>query len=328
MSVRQDALWQEVGARRELDVVGLGESSCDIVCVSDEAPDFGGKQELSDYSTHSGGQVATAVLACARLGLQTGLIGSVGDDPEAEVALGSLREAGVDLTGVSVVAGARTRQAVILVDSRSGERAVLAHRDPRLALRSDQLDRKWIRRARALHLDATDPDLSCWAGEVARAEGIPVMLDADRSWPQHERLLAVTDFPVVSRRLAEEWGGTGLVRDGLRALMSHGARLSVVTLGELGALAGAGERIWQSPSFRVPVADLTGAGDGFHGGFLWALLEGCDAAQVLRVANAVGALNCQALGAQGGLPTRPELERFLSARSPETWRDPDAQVGR
>ncbi len=327
MSASETALWP-AGDTRELDVLGVGESSCDTLCITDEPPDFGGKQELAAYAVCAGGQVATAVLACAKLGLRAGLIGSVGDDPQAEVALAALREHGVDLAGVKVVPGAPTRQAVILVDRASGERAVLGHRDPRLSLSASELNRDLMRRARALHLDTTDPELSVWAAQVARSEGIPVMLDADRRWPNADKLLATVDFPVVSRRLAEELGGTGSVRDGLRSLGCHGARLAVVTLGNLGALAGAGERIWQSPGFRVPVADLTGAGDGFRGGFLWALLEGFDPAQVLRVANAVGALNCQALGAQGGLPNRSELESFLRSHSPESWRDPGARVGR
>jgi len=328
MNAKQDALWPSPLPERELDVVGLGESSVDTVCITDLLPEFGDKQSLSAIATLPGGTVATALLACARLGLRAGLVGTVGDDPGAEIALGPMREAGVDLTGVSAVRGAPTRSAVVLVSRESGERAVLGHRDPRLILKPSQLDRALIRRARSLLLDATDPELSAWAGQVAREEGIPVVLDADQRWPRPEALLQVVDFPVVSRRLAEEWGGTGSVRDGLQFLMSHGSRLAVATLGELGALAAAGDRTFQSPGFRVKVADLTGAGDGFHGGFLRALSLGLSIDEALRTANAVGALNCQALGAQGGLPTRTELSSFLRTHSPEPWRDPDAQVGR
>jgi sulfofructose kinase len=324
----REALWPNTLPERELDVVGIGESSVDTVCLTDAAPEFGDKQALVSIGAQPGGQVATAVLACARLGLRAGLIGSVGDDAGADIALAPLRRAGVDLRGVRVVDGAPTRRAVVLVSHETGERAVLGHRDSRLVLKPEQLDRAWIERARVLHLDASDPELSAWAAGVAREQGIPVVLDADQRWPRPEQLLSRVDFPVVSRRLAEELGGTGSVRDGLRFLIGHGSRLAVATLGELGALAGAGDRVYASPGFRVKVLDETGAGDGFHGGFLAALLTGLKVEEALRVANAVGALNCRALGAQGGLPTQTELQSFLRAHSPEPWRDPDAQVGR
>ena len=329
MSAGDEALWPARLPERPLGVVGLGESSVDTVCILGEAPEFGDKQSVSSITTQPGGSVATALLACARLGLSAGLLGTVGGDAAAEIALAPLREAGIDLSAVRAVPGVPTRRAVVLVSRESGERAVLGHRDPRLTPKPADLDRAAIRRARSLLLDASDPELSAWAAQVAREQGIPVVLDADQPWPRPELLLAQVDFPVVSRRLAEEFGGTGSVRDGLRFLLGHGSRLAVATLGELGALAASGERTFQSPGFRVKVRDLTGAGDGFHGGFLWALSTGISVDEALRVANAVGALNCQALGAQGGLPIHSELHSFLRAHSPDSWRDPDSQtVGR
>ena len=67
----------------------------------------------------------------------------------------------------------------------------------------------------------------------------------------------------------------------------------------------------ESPAFRMEARDTTGAGDAFHGAFVFGLLEGLDAAGVLRTANAAAAMNCRALGAQAGLPDRSELEAFL-----------------
>jgi sugar/nucleoside kinase (ribokinase family) len=139
-----------------------------------------------------------------------------------------------------------------------------------------------------------------------------VVLDADRLWPDAERLLAVTDFPVVSRGFAEEFGGTGDPADGLIELAGLGARLAVATCGPEGAIARGGDETLTSPAFEIEAADTTGAGDAFHAGFIWALLQGFDPVRVLRVANAVAGLSCTALGAQEGLPRREELEAFLA----------------
>jgi len=106
--------------------------------------------------------------------------------------------------------------------------------------------------------------------------------------------------------------------------MSYGARLAVVTLGEVGALARLGEREIESPAYCVPVLDTTGAGDVFHAAFVWALLEGMDAESCLRAANAAAGMNCRAVGAQGGLASRAELEAFLRSEAPTPWREPAA----
>ena len=88
----------------------------------------------------------------------------------------------------------------------------------------------------AKHLASADPFIAYrFARDVlrtARAAGIPVVLDAESTWEGAEVLLDLVDFPIVSRQFAEEWGETGSVRDGLRALASRGPRLAVVTLGE------------------------------------------------------------------------------------------------
>lgn len=316
-----EPLWCERGGQRSVDVLGIGEISFDHVAAVDGLPRFAGKLPALDYATRAGGQVASALHACARLGLRTTLVSSVGDDEPGDAALEPLRAAGVDVAGVRRVAGARTQTAWILVDRATGERAVIFYRDPRLALDPAALRRGTIERARALHLDATDPELALCAANVAREVEIPVVLDADGYRPELDPILCRVDFPIVSREFAETYSQGG-PRETLARLCAEGARLAVVTLGAIGALARSGERQFESPGFRVDVRDTTGAGDAFHGAFVWALLEGLDAERSLRVANAAGALCCGAPGAQGGHPTRAELDAFLRAHEPVAWSGP------
>jgi len=148
-----DALWPEPSTPRELDLVGLGQSSIDHVALVDGLPEFATKEPLLAYARLPGGQIATALLAAARLGLRGAFLGSVGDDEASLAVLAPLRRAGVDVSGVRVRAGTPTQLAIILVDRESGERTVLWYRDPRLRLRSGELRRDEITRARALHLD-------------------------------------------------------------------------------------------------------------------------------------------------------------------------------
>lgn len=303
----------------ELDVVGLGEISLDQVCVLDRVSSLraSDKLPLQSLERRPGGAVATAVLGCAHLGLRSGLIGATGKDEAGRLSLAPLSAAGVDLSGVREVADAATREAVILVDRPTGDRSVLFHRDRRLSLEAGSLGREEVLRARALLLDTSDPEAAIWAAGIARSAGIPVLLDADSAWPEPETLLSRVDFPVVSQRLAEEFGGTGKVRDGLRALSAQGATLAVATLGERGTLALSGTEWIESAGFAIEPVDTTGAGDAFRAGFIWGVLAGKSAVEVLEVANAAGALNCRALGAQAGLPAAAEVEALVRQRPPK-----------
>jgi sulfofructose kinase len=93
----------------------------------------------------------------------------------------------------------------------------------------------------------------------------------------------------------------------------YGAAVVCVTLGNRGCLARVAGREIRTPAFSVPCVDTTGAGDAFRGGFAAGCLE-CragDIEDVLAYANAVAALNCRALGARGGMPTKAEVEALL-----------------
>lgn len=317
-------LWREADRPRALDVFAIGQNSLDRICVVGTAPATGGKQAVEAMLDLPGGQVATAALACARLGLRTAYAGAVGADPHGETVLEPLRKAGVDVSAVKRVPGARTQLAVIHVDAQAGERTVLWHRDPLLRLHPADLSRASIESARALHLDAGDPEAASWAADVAREAGVAVFLDADTPAPGVLELLARVDFPIVSREFAESSSQAGSARAALAELPGDGPL--VVTLGGRGAIARWGDRIIESPGFGIEPRDTTGAGDAFHGAFIWALLEGWDADTVLRAANAAAALNCRALGAQAGLPTRNELESFLKENKPTSWGDEESDA--
>jgi sulfofructose kinase len=211
--------------------------------------------------------------------------------------------------------GAASQLALIVVDDRTGERTVIWHRDPRLALPLARLCRADVERGRALHLDAGDPEVAVWAAGVARAAGIPVFADVDTVAPGVDDVLRAVDFPIVSQHFAEARFGPD-VREALRGLAALGARYPVVTLGDRGAEGGVGASHRESPAFDVPVKDTTGAGDVFHGAFLAAVLGGAGAPAALRFANAAAAMNCRAIGAQGGLPSRAELDGFLETARP------------
>ena len=137
----KDPLWSEWRGTHRVDVVGLGQSAIDQVAVVEGPPEFTGKKRIVDLTQLPGGQIATGVLACTRLGLSAALVSAVGDDAASRIVLEPLRVAGVDLAGVRVVPGADSQLSVIVVDRESGERTVLWHRDSRLSVRVREVRR-------------------------------------------------------------------------------------------------------------------------------------------------------------------------------------------
>lgn len=277
-------------------------------------PPIGRKARLASERTLPGGQVATALLAATRLGLRCALAGAVGDDDAADAALAPLRRAGVDLSRVETIRGARTRQAWVLVESTSGERTVLEQRDPALRLPAAGAAPAWPS-ARAVLVDLEHPAASQQAAEAARSAGVPVLLDADRPSPEALELLRRVDFPIVSEGFADEFSSDVSLEARLAALAraaDPAVRMVVVTCGAAGSVARIGERLVRTPAPRVAAVDTTGAGDVFRGAFAWGLLRGLDPEQVLRVANTAAALGCRGAGAQGALPDAAAVEASLA----------------
>lgn len=303
------------GARR-YDVAGLGQNSIDLVVGLQHFPRNNSKQPIDDLSWMPGGQVASALVGCARLGWRTRYIGRFGDDEPGRIGRRSLEEEGVDVSSAEIVAGARSRTAVILVDHHTGSRTVLWDRDPRLALPATAVPAGAVTDSRVLLVDCDDVDAATAAARLAREAGVVTVIDVEAVLPGLDQLLPLIDVVIASEGLPEALTG---IADAGRALAemrrSLGAALACVTLGSGGSLALCGDHEVRTPAFDVTCVDSTGAGDAFRAGFIAGLLRwgAQDAAVLLRHANAVAALSCRSPGARRGLPTPAEVETLLSA---------------
>ena len=296
------------------DVVGLGLNATDVAIEVPYFPAFNSKLEIAGASWQGGGQVATALTVCQRLGLRTKYIGSVGDDPFGVFQLETLRREGMDLSDTRVVAGCPNQAAYILIDQASGERTILWKRDPRLAIRPEELRPEMITGARLLHVDGHDTAAAAQAARWARQAGIPVTLDVDNIYPGLDSLLEQTDYIISSEEFPARYTGKeDLFAALLEIRQRHPrARLVAATLGADGVLSLDGARFVYLPAFDVCARDTTGAGDVFHGAFCYALLQGWAMERALDFSNAMAGLNCEAVGARGGIATRAQAEELMA----------------
>jgi sulfofructose kinase len=294
-----------------VDLVGVGLNATDTVIPLATHPEQGSKVEYQTATILPGGQVASTVVACQQWGLQTRYVGKLGNDDAASLHRREFTRAGVEARLITVAEGS-SPQSIILVNP-SGERTVLCQRDPRLVLTPGDLNRDWIVNARALHVDGFDTAAATIAAQWAREAGIPVIADLDELYPGVEILLENIDYLIVSRdfpcRLMHE---TSLETALRRMQQRYGSRLTAATLGEEGVLAWDGRQLHHAAAYHVPVVDTTGAGDIFHAGFIYGLLQGWPLPRQLDFACAAAALNCTATGARGGIQSVARIEDLIA----------------
>lgn len=301
---------------KAFDAIGFGLNAVDHLIVVPQYPAFDTKTRFLEHRQSPGGQTATAMVALKRLGLNTAYAGKFGSDVEGRFGLQSIEESGVNTDFVEVVEGARNQVAFIVIDSRSGERTIIWNRDERLAYSSEDAPIAFASRGRVLHLDAHDPHACVRMAQAARAGGVIVSADIDNIYEGQLELLPLIDILITSRDYPHRMFG---IRDERASLVEMKARFgsSVVgmTMGARGALLYLEGQFIDSPAYQVPggCRDTTGAGDAFHAGFIYGLLKGEDVETCLLLANATAALKCRELGARTALPTREELESFLTS---------------
>ncbi|MDE3154779.1 MAG: carbohydrate kinase family protein [Acidobacteriota bacterium] len=302
-------------AARPFDVVGFGLNSVDLFAVVAEFPTNSSKQRLQRFARLPGGPTATTLVGCTRLGWRTRYIGSFGGDEHGRLVRRALAEAGVDLAGCRVVANAANQFAVILVDGSSGERTVLWDRDPALELDPADLPQDLLTSGRTLLVDGHEAVASARAAALARAAGIPTVIDIERVRPGTLDLLRDIDVVIAAEEFPGELTGLDGAGAALQALYAEfRPAVACVTLGREGSLAICQGHEIRTPAFHLPCVDTTGAGDAFRAGFLaaWLAEPDADLDRVLLAANAVAGLNCRRLGAWDALPRPDELAALLS----------------
>lgn len=291
---------------KPFDVVGFGLNSVDYVYVLPEYPSPDSKTGIVQHGRFPGGQIATALTFLARMGLNTKYIGKVGGDDAGRVSLHSFEGESIDISSVLVEQGIQNPFSVILIDQRNGERTVLCHRDARSDFRESELNEEGVCSGRILHLDGYDAS-ALSAAVYCQKRQIPVCADLDAVVPHCRSLLENIDFLIVSANFASEFTGIPHPEASFKALRQRFKGFLAMTLGTRGAAAWVGDQCVYFPGLNINAVDTTGAGDIFHGAFIFGLLQNWPLAKVMRFANTAAGLSCQHLGARAGIRPLAEI---------------------
>lgn len=300
-----------------MDCFFLGGSSVDTILEVPRMPVTDEKLLAKVAGVQGGGLVANAACAAARLGLITGWAGVLGDDAGGEMVLRDMQQHGVDTRWAEILPGTVSDFCIILLDP-SRERTILVcnttsnipNLRPELLERLAAARMAYLIPQRAAYFEKLHAAVQTGGGKIV------VDLEASQALPREEAEYCLRRSQVVFCNTAalSAFSGQEQMAQGARMLLDMGVEVVAVTMGSRGAAAfRAGEEAF-APSFPVPVADTTGAGDCFHGAFLVGLLNGWPLEQGLIFSNAAAALSVQKVGARGSLPTRADVRVFLADR--------------
>lgn len=297
------------------DVAGLGCACLDFLGIVPHLPDRDDQVWMSDSTQQGGGMVSTALVTLSRLGVPTAFAGKIGNDMAGRVVREEFDLYGVDSAHLIMAPGAATPVSMILVDESTGQRTIMAGGSS-VEMSPSEVPVGVVASAKYLLLDTTTRQAALAAAGIARDAGVPVVLDADSlSRPQDiGDLLRATDYLIASQVFAEALTGLTSPSEAVEALADYGSSVTVVTLGEAGSLTLAGGRSFHTPAFPVDVVDTTGAGDVYHGAFIFGLLQKWGLKMIAGFASAVAALSCTRLGGRQGIPTLDEAKSFLRDR--------------
>lgn len=307
---------------KRFDVIGVENLIMDLALQINRLPTTNGMAWLKDFCWQSGGNASSAIVALSRLGASCGMIGTVGDDAFGIFCREDMQRHGVDISHIKVVPGSTTF-CICLAEAETHGRSFLGMMGTSASMTAAEVDESYISSARAIHLSCIPSPAVQYAVKFARSHDVLVSLDAgSASFPGAIDLAKEVDILIMSEDFYNSMFDTEDYCSNLRSLLHGNPKIAIVTLGSKGCAGADASGIFTLPAFsslEYEIVDTTGAGDVFHGGFLYAYLHRYRIApwyytveDCARFASAVSYINCTTLGGRTGIPTLAMVDHFLA----------------
>lgn len=290
-------------------VAGVGHNCLDRLCTVEAYPPENGSTHITAMQTQGGGAVATALVACARLGVAAAMVGYLGADDTGGEIIGLLQRDGVNTDAVTRLPGRRSSVSYVMVNPANASRTKFPYPDALPAIQWDAAQRRVVENARVLHLDGTQYENALAAAQIAKKAGVTVSLDGCSMQQDNEknrRLASLADILIMNAKYPLRVAECDNYEQALLRMAGWGPRVVIGTQGEQGCVAVIEGETVRIPAYGVAAVDTTGAGDVFHGAFLAGWLQGMPLLENIRFAAAASALKCTKIGGRAGIPTREQ----------------------
>lgn len=283
----------------------IGQTYIDVVFITDHMPTGDEKHVASDYAVSFGGNAVTAAFCCAKLGIVPDLIATAANDWLGRMFQDMCAKYAISLHGRKV-----KQSSLSFIMPKDGKRAIVRCRDDEHIHPFPMLN---LGGCRALHVDGHQPDAAIHYAKVSREAGILTSLDGGGLRTNTHELLEYIDVAIVAERLCEQMDLTP--EKMLDYLKDRGCKIGGVTMGEKGLLwydeTGTVQVMPAMPIPRERVIDTNGAGDVFHGAYVYSYLAhpGKSWREHFDFARAASTFKIQRLGNEAGLPTLVDIAK-------------------
>ncbi len=291
-------------------IVGLGAGVMDYLQVVEFFPKVNTKVRSSVADLQCGGSAMTALVTLANLGAPTMALTVVGDDPIGKMIVKDLHQHAVNTDLIQTDFQSHSSLSSVLIAKKT--RTIIGHYELENKLNLMNVKDETWRSVKLLHLDGHHAIASLWAARKVREFGGLISVDGGHASPDIEALLPYADIMIMSETFVLE----NAKQKGIAAQMKllnqkYHPKVLIITRGEKGVWYWEDNRMKRLAAFKVVVKDTTGAGDVFHGAFLYGYLQGWSLQKSIQFGQAASALKVQHLGARQGIPSQDMIERFL-----------------
>lgn len=289
-------------------VAVIGSSSMDFVVTTGIRPGVGETVLGDSFSTVPGGKGANQAVAAARLGADVTMIGCVGEDLYGEAIISNFKKNGVCTDYVKTVTGIESGTAHIILSDRDNSIIVIKGANDYVTPSYVQQALEVIITSDIVIIQQEIPvETVEYVSEVCEEYGVPLLLNPAPARPLKQEIVNKCAYITPNEHEAAL-----LFQDANQTeILQRYPNKLFITEGEKGVRYFNGKEEVLVPTFPVQVIDTTGAGDTFNAAFAVSLAEGKEFIQALRFANRAASLSVTKFGAQGGMPTRQEVDTRL-----------------
>ena len=279
----------------------------DTVALVDKYPNSDERVLAEQIVRSGGGPASVAAVTLARLGINSAIVGTIGDDEDGRLVLEIFKKEGVDTSGISIHKGATSGS--VIVASKSESTRAISTRQPVIQTSPNEQAKKIAASSNWVHVDHVGINLLNDLG-ISRGGSVKISFDAGYGAKDFDvskvDLFAPNDRQMHDRHLNLD------LKDAIKKDAESGSNLVVATRGAKGSIGYSKDSGFaDAPGIKSEIVSTLGAGDVFHGALLAQLIEGLPLEEALRRANIVAALSCSGLDGQSAIPTRAELMEYI-----------------
>lgn len=289
-----------------------GSLNMDMVLNVERMPRQGETMYADAVFSNCGGKGANQAVACARLGLQTAMIGKTGDDGYGRTMIENLKKEGIDVSGISVSPDAASGMAFILVSD--GDNRIVLEKGANDLLTEEEVDKGLADAGEGdiLVLQLEIPKRTVYhALKAAKQKKMISILNPAPAAPLDSELPALVEILILNETEAETITGRQDEKEWMKALQEMGFSNIILTTGAKGADICSKGVCRHIPARKVKAVDTTAAGDTFIGGIACGIGQGLDLAEAGHLAAAAAGITVTRKGAGQSIPTMEEVLQSL-----------------